>query len=588
MTTARTILRNTFGLTEFRAQQAEIIDHVAAGKDALVLLPTGQGKSLCYQIPALMRGGTAVVFSPLIALMQDQVQKLEKLGIRAAVLNSLLSRPRAHAVLTCFGRGEFDLLYVAPERLQNPRFAALLDQLAAQGGLSLFAIDEAHCIAQWGRDFRPDYRLLAQLAEKYPDVPRVALTATADELTRQDILATLRMESACVFASGFDRPNICYRLLEKSSPKKQLLEFLNDEHAGHSGMVYCLSRTRVEENAAFLAEHGIKTLSYHAGMSKEKRARNQQRFIEEPGLVMVATNAFGMGIDKPDVRFVVHLDLPGSTEAYYQETGRAGRDDLPADAWMVFDPADVLAQRRLIDASRANDETKRIKSAKLDALIGYCEMASCRRVRLLAYFGQASQPCGNCDNCLEAQPTEDATDEARMVLDFVCRGKGKIGIRDMLADLTRTHSASNAWTMRASLYELKWRRVLRQLVAEGLLRIDLLADTLHLTKSGSSVLVRKSRIHLPRLQERQIPIEHHPAKQNGDIVDPVFLARLQTWCDKVARARRVPAFKILPRTTVEELARGRPRSLAELQQFHGVSKRFIEQFGTSILSVLKA
>ncbi|RPH58700.1 MAG: RecQ family ATP-dependent DNA helicase, partial [Burkholderiales bacterium] len=391
------ILNRTFGYDEFRGPQAGIIAHVASGGDALVLMPTGGGKSLCYQIPALMRDGVGVVISPLIALMQDQVDALREFGVRAAFLNSSLGARDAAAVERAVVAGDIDLLYVAPERLLTSRCLDLLDQAK----LALFAIDEAHCVSQWGHDFRPEYLQLAVLHERWPQVPRIALTATADALTRREIVERLALQSARQFVSSFDRPNIRYRIVDKIDPKRQLLDFVNGAHAGQAGIVYCASRAKVDDIAQWLSAQGIGALPYHAGLDGATRRANQARFLREDGLVMVATIAFGMGIDKPDVRFVAHLDMPKSVEGYYQETGRAGRDGEPAEAWMAYGLADVVQQRRLIEQSEADETYKRISSAKLDAMLGLAETIDCRRVRLLAYFGEASQPCGNCDNCLD-------------------------------------------------------------------------------------------------------------------------------------------------------------------------------------------
>ena len=405
-------LRQVFGYGAFRGAQAEIVGHVAAGGDALVLMPTGGGKSLCYQLPALLREGTGIVVSPLIALMQDQVAALTQLGVRAAFLNSTLDARAADAVERALVAGELDLLYVAPERLLTPRCLDLL----ARARITLLAIDEAHCVSQWGHDFRPEYLQLAVLRERFPGVPRIALTATADPHTRREIVERLELTDARTFVASFDRPNIRYTIVDKVEPRAQLLRFLRDEHPGDAGIVYCLTRRKVEETAAWLESQGVTALPYHAGLDAAERARHQNRFQREDGVVIVATIAFGMGIDKPDVRFVAHLDLPRSIESYYQETGRAGRDGSPADAWMTYGLADVVGQRRLIDLSDAGEDYKRVSAAKLDALLGLCETAGCRRVRLLAYFGEASGPCGNCDTCLDPPETWDATVEAQKAL----------------------------------------------------------------------------------------------------------------------------------------------------------------------------
>src|SRR5688572_16796018 len=420
---ALAVLGEVFGYPAFRGHQAEVIDHVAGGGDALVLMPTGSGKSLCYQIPALLRDGVGVVVSPLIALMQDQVAALAELGVRAAFLNSTLSAGEAAEVEARTRRGELDLLYVAPERLLTGRCLDLL----AESRLALLAIDEAHCVSQWGHDFRPEYLKLSVLHERFPGVPRIALTATADAITRAEILERLHLRKARAFVSSFDRPNIRYRIVEKDDARKQLLEFIRAEHAGEAGIVYCLSRKKTDETAAFLAKQGIPALAYHAGMDSEARRRHQERFQREDGIVMVATIAFGMGIDKPDVRFVAHLDLPKSVESYYQETGRGGRDGVAADAWMVYGVQDVVQLRRMIDESEAGEAQKRIQAAKLDAMLGLCEAAECRRVRLLAYFGEAARPCGNCDNCLDPPATFEGTLAAQQLLSCVYRTGQRFG-----------------------------------------------------------------------------------------------------------------------------------------------------------------
>ncbi|MBC8118613.1 MAG: RecQ family ATP-dependent DNA helicase, partial [Burkholderiaceae bacterium] len=418
--TARSILKNTFGYDEFRGFQAEVIEHVSAGGDALVLMPTGGGKSLTYQIPAMLRAGVGVVVSPLIALMQDQVMALTEAGVRAAFLNSSMSSADAAAVERQMRAGQLDLVYIAPERLMNERCQRLLGDVAQGVGLALFAIDEAHCVSQWGHDFRPEYGQLAILRERFASVPRIALTATADVPTREEIAERLLHEPR-MFVASFDRPNIRYRIIEKREAREQLLRFVRDEHPGDAGIVYCLARNTVDEVSAFLSSHGISALPYHAGMDSAARAANQNAFLQEDGRVMVATIAFGMGIDKPDVRFVAHLDMPKSIEGYFQETGRAGRDGAPADAWMTYGLADVVQQRRLIDMSEAHALYKRLSGAKLDSMLGLAEAADCRRARLLAYFNEASTPCGNCDNCLTPPERTDATDAARKLLSCIYR-----------------------------------------------------------------------------------------------------------------------------------------------------------------------
>ncbi|MFN3298402.1 DNA helicase RecQ, partial [Caldimonas sp.] len=496
------ILQEVFGYPAFRGRQAEIVEHVTAGGDALVLMPTGGGKSLCYQVPAIARHrrrcGVTVVVSPLIALMHDQVGALEEAGVHAAFLNSTLSLEQTQQVEREMMSARLVLLYAAPERVTTARFLAQLDSLHERGLLSLFAIDEAHCVSQWGHDFRAEYLGLSVLHERYPDVPRIALTATADEHTRADILARLALHDARVFISSFDRPNIRYHIVEKDNPRLQLLRFLRTEHAGEAGIVYCQSRKKVEETAAWLTAEGIPALPYHAGLEAAVRQQHQDRFLREDGLVMVATIAFGMGIDKPDVRFVAHLDLPKNIESYYQETGRAGRDGEPAQAWMAYGLADVVNQRRMIDDSPATEEFKRVQRAKLDALLALAEAHDCRRVRLLGYFGEDSEPCGNCDNCLSPPATWDATEAARKALSCIYRFRPRSFGAGHLIDVLRGqrtpkvqqygHEALSTFGIGADLSEPQWRSVLRQLVALGHVVAEGEFNTLSLTDSARAVL----------------------------------------------------------------------------------------------------
>ena len=590
---ALTVLRQTFGHAEFRGSQEQIVAHLVAGGDALVLMPTGGGKSLCYQVPSLLRPGTGVVVSPLIALMQDQVAALRQLGARAAFLNSTLDAATAREVERALSAGELDLLYVAPERLLTPRCLELL----GHSRIALFAIDEAHCVSQWGHDFRPEYLQLSLLHERFPQVPRIALTATADPQTRAEIVARLALGGARVFVSSFDRPNIRYAIVDKLDPRAQLLAFIREEHPGEAGIVYCLSRRKVDETAAWLAAQGVAALPYHAGMQAAARGEHQARFQREEAIVMVATIAFGMGIDKPDVRFVAHLDLPKSIEGYYQETGRAGRDGLPADAWMAYGLADVVQQRRLIDQSDASEDYKRVSGAKLDALLGLCETAGCRRVRLLAYFGEASGPCGNCDTCLEPPQTWDATDAARKALSAVYRTGQRFGAVHLI-DVLRgkqserverwRHDALGVFGVGADLDEAAWRSVFRQLVALGLARVDHDAHgALRLTEASRAVLKGEQAVQLRRVApragrrpRRSVPVGLAPA-------DAALLDALKAWRRDEARSQGVPAYVILHDSTLAEIARTRPRDLTALAGLGGIGAKKLERYGDALLQLVK-
>jgi len=594
---ARSVLRETFGYTAFRDGQEAVVDHVVAGGDALVLMPTGGGKSLCYQIPSLVRPGTGIVVSPLIALMQDQVAALAQLGVRAAFLNSTLDAAAARATERALLAGELDLLYVAPERLTTARCLDLLDR--AQ--VALFAIDEAHCVSQWGHDFRPDYLQLSLLHERYPSIPRIALTATADPQTRTEIRARLGLEHARVFVSSFDRPNIRYTIVDKDDARSQLLHFLRTEHPGDAGIVYCLSRRKVDETAAWLAGKGVRALPYHAGMDTAARTDHQARFQRDDGLVMVATIAFGMGIDKPDVRFVAHLDLPKSIEGYYQETGRAGRDGAPADAWMTYGLADVVQQRRLIDQSDASEEYKRVSAAKLDALLGLCETAGCRRVRLLEYFGEASAPCGNCDTCLEPPETFDATLPARKALSTIYRTGQRFGAVH-LVDVLRgkagerisrwDHDKLSVFGVGADLDEPAWRIIFRQLVALGLARVDHEAHgALRLTEASRAVLKGEQPVAMRRVVAR--PRSAPRSTRAGivaDIVagsgDAALLDRLKAWRLAEARTQSVPAFVILHDKTLAEIARQRPRTMAAMGGISGIGAKKLERYGPTLVALI--
>jgi ATP-dependent DNA helicase RecQ len=598
---ARAVLKEVFGYAAFRGPQEEIVRHVAAGGDCLVLMPTGGGKSLCYQIPALLRPGTGIVVSPLIALMQDQVSALREAGIRAAFLNSSLSTEEAGKVERGLAAGDYDLLYVAPERLLMPRFLAQLERLQAAARLALFAIDEAHCVSQWGHDFRPEYMQLALLHQRFPGVPRIALTATADRVTRAEIVQRLGLDGARQFVASFDRPNVRYRIVEKANARAQLLAFVRAEHAGEAGIVYCLSRRKVEETAAWLAGEGVAALPYHAGMDADTRALHQARFQREDGIVMVATIAFGMGIDKPDVRFVAHLDLPKSIEGYYQETGRAGRDGLPADAWMSYGLGDVVNQRRMIDASTAEPQFKRIAAAKLDALLGLCEASSCRRVRLLSYFDEASAPCGNCDVCIEPPQVWDGTVAAQKALSCVYRTGQRFGavhLIDVLLGketervLQWGHRELSTFGIGTELDEKVWRTVFRQLVAQGLLAVDHGGHgSLLLTEASRAVLSGGESVHLRQAQAGK---PKAAAKRSGATaaaagLDPAaerLWQRLREWRAAIAKEHGVPAYVVFHDATLAELARVRPHDAAALGQISGVGTRKLERYGAALLELL--
>jgi ATP-dependent DNA helicase RecQ len=596
MTSALTLLNDIFGYPAFRGQQAEIIDRVAGGGDVLVLMPTGGGKSLCYQIPALLRPGTAIVVSPLIALMHDQVAALQEAGVRAACIHSGQDAIEADRAERSFAKGELDLVYVSPERLLSPHFAWLLSQ-AERRGFALFAIDEAHCVSQWGHDFRPEYLKLGFLHERWPEVPRIALTATADETTRREILANLHLENARVFIASFDRPNIRYQIVEKANARAQLLAFLRAEHADEAGIVYCLSRRKVEETAAFLTASGIRALPYHAGMDTPDRERNQTAFLREDGVVMVATIAFGMGIDKPDVRFVAHLDLPKSIEGYYQETGRAGRDGLPADAWMAYGLADVVQQRRMIVESQADERHKRVASAKLDALLGLCETSACRRQRLLAYFGEDSGPCGNCDTCLEPPQTWDGTEAVRKALSCVYRTGQRFGaghVIDVLMgrDDERVrqwgHDKLSTYGIGADIAEKEWRGIFRQMVALGLLAVDHAHGALLLTAASRPVLKGEQSVPLRRAPEKKKAAPAKSRKVDAELTpeEHARFERLRAWRAATAKEHGVPAYVILHDTTLLELARTRPQSLEAMRRVSGIGARKLENFGETLLGLL--
>jgi ATP-dependent DNA helicase RecQ len=591
------ILESVFGYSSFRGQQAEIVGHVARGGDALVLMPTGGGKSLCYQIPALLRDGVGVVVSPLIALMQDQVDALDEVGVRAAFLNSTQTFDEAMRTERRVRNGELDLIYVAPERLMTPRCLELLEA----SNIALFAIDEAHCVSQWGHDFRPEYIRLSVLHERFPQVPRIALTATADPQTRAEIAHRLQLDDAMQFVSSFDRPNIRYQIVEKANARKQALDFINEEHAGDAGIVYCLSRKKVEETAEFLNEHGITALPYHAGMEMATRTKNQARFLREEAIVMVATIAFGMGIDKPDVRFVAHLDLPKSIEGYYQETGRAGRDGLPADAWMAYGLQDVVQQRRMIDESEADDTFKRVQGAKLDAMLGLCETLNCRRVRLLDYFGQASEPCGNCDICLSPPVSFDGTVQMQKLLSSIYRVDQRFGaghvidvLRGTESDKVRQwrHDKLSTFGIGSETSEAEWRAVLRQAIALGLVMVDHDAyGSLKLTAEARPVLRGERSVQL-RQYQKPVRQKRQTAKSKGYVesdlstAEQAIFEKLRWWRVETARKHNVPAYVIFHDATMREIAKRKPASLDDLRNVSGVGEKKLETYGDEIVALI--
>jgi ATP-dependent DNA helicase RecQ len=598
-------LHHIFGFGAFRGEQAAIVAHLVAGGDALVLMPTGGGKSLCYQLPALLREGTGIVVSPLIALMQDQVEALRQLGVRAAFLNSTLDAGEAAGVERALLAGDLDLLYVAPERLLTPRFLSLLDRTR----IALFAIDEAHCVSQWGHDFRREYRELTVLHERWPGVPRIALTATADAPTRHEIAERLALEGARQFVSSFDRPNIRYLVVAKHDGRRQLLEFL-DGHRGHAGIVYCLSRRKVEATAEFLVAQGIAALPYHAGLDAGVRAANQRRFLREDGIVMVATIAFGMGIDKPDVRFVAHMDLPKSLEGYYQETGRAGRDGEPAEAWLCHGLGDAVLLGRMIEAGDSGEERKRLERRKLDALVGYCESTACRRQQLLGWFGEAysggsgKYGCGNCDNCLAPPQSWDGTVAAQKALSCVYRTGQRFGAAHLVdvlrgADTTKVrqfgHEALSTYGIGAELDARQWRSVFRQLLAAGLLEADieghgalrLTAASAAVLKGGQVLALRTEPAVVPRKRQRE------PARMAGDVAQaalPMDAAErfeaLRNWRADAARTQNVPAYVIFHDRTLREIALAQPRDLDALAGIPGVGAAKLERYGQALLQIL--
>ncbi|MEX1079888.1 MAG: DNA helicase RecQ [Homoserinimonas sp.] len=592
------VLHRVFGYDSFRGEQAEIIRQLVDGGDALVLMPTGGGKSLCYQIPALVREGTGVVISPLIALMQDQVDALAAVGARAAFLNSTQGQDERRRVEAAFLAGELDLLYLAPERLKMESTAALLDR----GNISLFAIDEAHCVSQWGHDFRPDYLRLSVLHERWPEVPRIALTATATEVTHAEIAERLELVDARHFVASFDRPNIQYRIVPKDDPKAQLVNLLRTEHDGDAGIVYCLSRASVESTAQYLVDRGIPALPYHAGLEAGTRAANQSRFLREDGLIMVATIAFGMGIDKPDVRFVAHLDLPKSVEGYYQETGRAGRDGLPSTAWLTYGLQDVVQQRRMIQTSEGDLAHRRRLGAHLDAMLALCETVQCRRVQLLNYFGQAGSPCGNCDTCLQPPESWDGTIPAQKLLSTVVRLQRERGqkfgagqsIDILLGKETpkvkqNDHGSLSTFGIGADLGEQEWRGVVRQLLAQGLLAVDNSGyGTLVLNETSSEVLRGEREVLLRREPERSVSRKVKRSKAAIDLPPESLdlFERLRAWRGAEAKEQGVPAYVIFHDATLREIAVVRPHTVELLGTIAGVGESKLAKYGEGILEVL--
>ncbi len=594
--TAGELLRQVFGFSCFRVQQEDIIAHLLEGGDALVLMPTGGGKSLCYQIPAMLREGAGVVVSPLIALMQDQVNALLQSGVRAAALNSTLSPGESRRVEDAIRAGELDLLYLAPERLLQPRTMDLL----AESRIALFAIDEAHCVSQWGHDFRPEYLGLAELAARFPQVPRVALTATADAPTRREIRARLALDDARVFTGGFDRPNIRYQIKAKDNPRQQLLAFLEGQHRGDAGIVYCLSRRSVDETANWLRERGWPALPYHAGLPDSHRHQHQERFISEEGVIIVATIAFGMGIDKPNVRFVAHMDLPKSIEAYYQETGRAGRDGLPADAWMVYGLTDVIRLRQMLEASQADEQHKRVERSKLEAMLGYCEVTGCRRQVLLSYFDEVMEtPCGNCDTCLQPIDAWDGTEAARKALSCVYRTDQRFGVNyliDVLLGKSNErvrrfrHDTVSTFGIGTEMDNRQWRSVFRQLVARGFLGVDMDGHGgLHLTTASreilrgeTTLLLRRDRAPEKRRRakaERTAPIT---VEDDASLWEALRAHRLE-----LAKAQGVPPYVIFHDSALLEMTRAVPTSLEALATISGVGQVKLERYGDSFLGVLR-
>jgi len=591
-----TILKQTYGYGQFRGQQAGIIDHVVQGGSAFVLMPTGSGKSLCYQIPSLCREGVGVIISPLIALMQDQITALEQLGISAGAINSGMPYGEVLRVRQKLENNQLDLLYVAPERLVMEEFLELLDQV----NIALFAIDEAHCVSQWGHDFRPDYTALSLLARRFKGIPRIALTATADKATRKDIVDRLKLGDGKTFVGGFDRPNIHYSILERNNPKKQVFDFIKNNHSEDSGIIYCISRKKVEDMAEWLQGKDINALPYHAGLTPQVRSRNQDRFLREDNIIIVATIAFGMGIDKPDVRYVAHMNIPKSIEAYYQETGRAGRDGLPSNAYMIYGMDDAAMQRNWIENSEAPDIQKRIENQKLNALLGLCEAAICRRQILLEYFDDTGEPCGNCDTCDTKPETFDGTIAAQMALSAVFRTGQRFGmvyVVDVLMGKVDDrikrfgHDKQSTFGIGDKLSKNEWQNIFRQLVSQNLLMVDVNEHNgIKITEKGFLFLKKKESVNFRKLTEKQKAKKEKSGKKSKVVLDndldQSLYENLRTARQQMAKKRRVPAYVIFNDKTLIELAQARPQSFEEMLGISGIGEAKLKKFGQTLLDVI--